>query len=93
MEQTQFLTSLVFTLSTQKKFSPSFYGKFYAEWLKTIGNDNRNIVVSEISGNSRMSEMLTLKVAYLMRYDDTLQDRGFEHSNDRILTVAVIATY
>lgn len=76
-----------------KACNQNFSFKTLAEWIKTYGNDNRNQVNAEFSANSKMSDMLTMKLAYNVRYDDTLKERGLQESTDKILTVAVIANY
>lgn len=76
-----------------KVWSTSLSTKLSSEYVKTIGNDHKELINSEISALSKVSDLLTFKGSYLVKYDNTLKDKGFENSSDRILMVALIANY
>jgi hypothetical protein len=48
---------------------------------------------TELSALTKMSDILSMKASYLVRYDDTLKDKGFERNITNILMVALIANY
>jgi hypothetical protein len=63
------------------------------EYLKTLGNDNRDMYNLDLSALSKMTDTVTLKAGYALKYDDTLKKQGFEKSTDSVITVSLIANY
>lgn len=76
-----------------KAWTTTFSTKLWAEYIKTLGNDNRDMLNSEVSALTKMSDLLSMKASYLVRYDDTLKDKGFERNTTTMLMVALIANY
>lgn len=76
-----------------KAWTATFSTKLWVEYIKTFGNDNRDMVNTELSALTKMSDLLSMKASYLVRYDDTLKDKGFERTTTNILMVALIANY
>jgi len=76
-----------------KAWTATFSSKLWVEYIKTFGNDNRDMLNSEISGLTKMSDILSMKASYLVRYDDTLKDKSFERNTTTMLMVALIANY
>ncbi len=76
-----------------KAWNTAFSTKLWVEYIKTFGNDNRDMLNSELSGLTKVSDLLSMKASYLVRYDDTLKDKGFERNTTTMLMVALIANY
>ena len=76
-----------------KAWNAVFSTKLWIEYIKTLGNDNRNMYNSELSALAKMSDILTMKAAYLVKFDDSLKDKNFERNTDRTILVALIANY
>ncbi len=76
-----------------KAWTATFSTKLWAEYIKTIGNDNKDMINTELSALTKMSDILAMKASYLLKYDDTLKDKGFERNTTSMLMVALIANY
>lgn len=76
-----------------KPWTATFTTKLWVEYIKTIGNDNRDMINTELSAQTKMSNLLSMKASYLVRYDDTLKDKGFERNTTSLLMLALIANY
>ena len=76
-----------------KPWTATFSTKFWFEYIKTLGNDNRDMFNTEISASTKMSDLLSMKASYLVRYDDTLKDKGFERNTTNVMMLALIANY
>ena len=76
-----------------KAWTTTFSTKLWAEYIKTFSNDNRDMINSEVSALTKMSDLLSMKASYLVRYDDTLKDKNFERNTTTMLMVALIANY
>ncbi len=80
-------------IQNSREHSKTFFTMLSTEWAKTHGNDHRDMLTIEASANANINSTFTMKTSYTIRYDDTLQARGFEYSNDRILTISLVANY
>lgn len=76
-----------------KPWADSFSTKLWIEYLKTIGNDNRDQYNAELSALNKMSDLLTLKGSYLVKFDDTLKDKGLEKNTTKVMMISLIANY
>lgn len=76
-----------------KAWTATFSTKLWVEYIKTLGNDNREMINTELSAIAQMSDLLSMKASYLVRYDDTLKDKGFERNVNNVLMIALIANY
>lgn len=76
-----------------KPWTSTFSTKLWVEYLKTIGNDNRNQYNAELSALSKMSDLLTMKASYLVKFDDTLKDKDLERNTTRVMMISLIANY
>lgn len=76
-----------------KPWTATFSTKLWIEYLKTLGNDSRDQYNAELSGLTKMSDLLTMKASYLVKFDDTLKDKGLERNTTKVLMVSLIANY
>lgn len=76
----------------EKKWNPSVTSKYWLEYLPNISQGQDWQLNTELSTSAAMSEVFSIKSAYLMRYDNT-PNAGVSKKTDRLFTTALVAKF